>query len=387
MNRTENKKPDSRARRAVNFTAIALASALAAYALILLCAFIAALVQTAEVAEGWQKWQTEHIAELEEAYESGTAPKIDEQSLSDFDLAAADEIRLDDIRVVATHNSYKQDIPSASAFLYGAIGMGGRYGYSLPTLTEQLNTGVRSFELDIYSSSSVQGGFAVMHNSLVDGGSSASSLYLALSELKMWSDYNPKHVPVTVLIEPKTLGGMGYSALNSDDLLALDEMLAELFGAKLYTPAQALGGYSSFSELRADNGYPFLSEMLGKFIFLLHDGSAAERYIALDTTMRTQKMFYAIDLYNDSGHAPQAMFAIINGFSDERGRTAYERAVATHFIIRTMADEYGDFGEEKLASVLQSEANIISTDYPPGSAEEYGYEVTFGGGKTISRVS
>lgn len=208
MNRTENKKPDSRARRAVKFTAIALASALAAYALILLCAFIAALVQTAEVAEEWQKWQTEHIAELEEAYESGTAPKIDEQSLSDFDLSAAEEIRLDDIRVVATHNSYKQDIPSASAFLYGAIGMGGRYGYSLPTLTEQLNTGVRSFELDIYSSSSVQGGFAVMHNSLVDGGSSAASLYLALSELKMWSDYNPEHVPVTVLIEPKTLGGM-----------------------------------------------------------------------------------------------------------------------------------------------------------------------------------
>ena len=56
MNRTENKKPDSRARRAVKFTAIALASALAAYALILLCAFIAALVQTAEVAEEWQKW-------------------------------------------------------------------------------------------------------------------------------------------------------------------------------------------------------------------------------------------------------------------------------------------------------------------------------------------
>ena len=52
MNRTENKKPDSRARRAVKFTAIALASALAAYALILLCAFIAALVQTAEVADG-----------------------------------------------------------------------------------------------------------------------------------------------------------------------------------------------------------------------------------------------------------------------------------------------------------------------------------------------
>ena len=103
--------------------------------------------------------------------------------------------------------------------------------------------------------------------------------------------------------------------------------------------------------------------------------------------MRTQKMFYAIDLYNDSGHAPQAVFAIINGFSDERGRTAYERAVATHFIIRTMADEYGDFGEEKLASVLQSEANIISTNYPPGSFEEYGYEVAFGGGKTISRVS
>lgn len=385
MNKTKNGAPRSRAKLALKITAAALASLVAAYALILLCAFIAALVQTADVAREWREWQTAYIAGLEESYGSGEAQKIDEQAFSDFDLSVTDEMRLDDLRVLATHNSYKQDVPPASAFLYGAIGMGGRYGYSLPTLTEQLNIGVRSFELDVYRSSSVQGGFAVMHNSLIDGGSSASSLYLALTELKMWSDYNPKHVPVTVLIEPKTLGGMGYSGLDSDDLLALDEMLAELFGEKLYTPAQALGGYSAFSELRADNGYPVFSSMFGKFIFLLHDGSAAEQYIALDTSMRTQKMFYAVDLYRDSGHASQAMFAIINGFSDERGKTAYERAVRTNFIIRTMADEYGDFDEDKTASAIKSQANIISTDYPPGSSEEYGYEVSFGG-KTISRV-
>ena len=45
--------------------------------------------------------------------------------------------------------------------------------------------------------------FKVTHNSFVDNASSAYDFSKALKELKMWSDNNPGHIPVYIIIEPK----------------------------------------------------------------------------------------------------------------------------------------------------------------------------------------
>lgn len=365
----------------------------AVYFLFIVASFISVLCAMSDETAYWTQWQKEHIAALESSYASGEAPKVDESVFCGFDLeqATADGVSLADLRFLATHNSYKQGTTKQTDIFYNyalPVMLGKKYDYVFDTLTEQFNHGIRSIEIDLGKVESDDGfSVNVYHNALTETGSSMIDFELGLHEMKMWSDYNPGHLPVTVLVELKG-GSFGkYADFDEEAMLYVDETLREVFGESLYTPAEALEGHSSFAELRESGDLPTLEEARGKFIFLLHETSVTDTYVGIDPEMRSQAMFLALTVKREKYRSPEwldnALYVIINNAAEKSYGKMIEDALSENFIVRTRLDEFALISDKRFDAAMKSGAQILSTDYPPATEDRYGYTADIGGGKTV----
>ncbi len=112
------------------------------------------------------KKQAKHVEELRLLYDDNYTA-IDEQQFVNFDLKDND-LRLNEIQLLATHNSYKKLGSTIAKFF---IGLGDSFAeanalkYESNSLSDQLNHGVRSFELDLRYR---KNDFEVIHVPLVD---------------------------------------------------------------------------------------------------------------------------------------------------------------------------------------------------------------------------
>ncbi|MDE5618608.1 MAG: hypothetical protein K2I79_03890, partial [Clostridia bacterium] len=243
--------------------------------------------------------QIEYISSLRKKYESGDYIPVDEQSFCSFDLSKADEISYQQVRFLATHNSYKGKESKYSRIINGILASitdngWESFAYYFDNLTAQLNSGLRSLEFDAYARR--DGTFEGSHHPIMDKSGHAYELSLAFEELAMWSDNNPGHLPITILLEPKGW----YIPLNGHDFeipdyINMDNLIKEVFGDKLYTPKDMLGNYSDFEQMRLDNGWPSLEKLRGKFIFMLHPNKRMLKYFKLHPDMTTAAMFPAYD--------------------------------------------------------------------------------------------
>src|SRR5471032_806794 len=164
---------------------------------------------------------------------------------SDCELTAADaasagvgcarawmdqNLHLNDIVTVGTHNSYKEAIPEK---IMSLVRMGSRKAalgldYSHLPLADQLNDGARAIEIDVvydpkggmyahpagaamtgfpvpedYVSVMMKPGFKVMHVQDIDYHSVCTTFVECLQELKSWSSAHPDHVPILVTLNAK----------------------------------------------------------------------------------------------------------------------------------------------------------------------------------------
>jgi len=181
---------------------------------------------------------------------------------------------------------------------------------------------------------------------------------------------------------------------NSDDTAFLDALLADILGARLYTPAEMLGRHENFIALRAADDYPALSDLLGKIIVIYHYDrfwGTTEAYAAIDPAFQTQKMFLSSLQFYDGNEddwwqttdvdEAYACFAIDNWASSP---VLEENARQRNMLMRSRSDYYpwhsGD-NEEAAASA----AFILSTDYPPRAEPgEDPHVFTFEGGATVA---
>ena len=148
---------------------------------------------------------------------------------------ADDTLRLNQIQIIGTHNSYhaglpphektwlEKENPHAAAAL----------DYSHPPLTEQFEAGVRQIELDVYADTEggryahprapalvaaaglpadppedpdgvmLKPGFKVMHVQDIDQRSRCQPFVACLREVRAWSEAHPGHVPLFILVETK----------------------------------------------------------------------------------------------------------------------------------------------------------------------------------------
>ena len=261
-------------------------------------------------------------------------------------------LRLNEIQVLGTHNSYHQrpfsDVP------------GFWTDYQHPPLNVQLaQEGVRSVELDV---SNVDG-FSVEHDPYYDDRSNCTPLAKCLKQLLRWSNDHPGHIPIFVLIDAKDPSGLFDPIRHEWDAAALDRLDAAVRGVfarnHLVTPDDVRGKAETLREAVLDKGWPTLDKVRGKFVVVLNRIALRRTFLDGRPSLEGRAMF--VPAYEN---APSAAFLE----RDVPLVGEIRRLVELGFIVRTRADadgvevRSGDLHRSRAA--VTSGAQVISTDYP-----------------------
>jgi len=325
-----------------------------------------------------------------------------------------DKIAINQIQIIGSHNSYKQEIERPVMELILAKDSNGiNLDYAHIPIKDQLDLGLRGLEIDVlhdpqggrykeplalrmlkekgigtlpYDTASVlsQGGLKVLHVSDIDFRSHCLLFKNCLLEVKQWSDSNPDHVPIIITINPKDSGSdePGFARVlpfTPNVLDSLDQEILSVFSSSdLITPDFVQGKSTSLREAVTSVGWPALDVSKGKVLFVLDaDASVTEMYIK--NSLKAKPMFP-----NVSADDPNAAFFIMND-PKTQGAEIRER-VKAGFMVRTRAD--ADTREarvqdySRLEAAIESGAQLISTDYYLGRLSPSGkFQVSLKDGK------
>jgi len=326
--------------------------------LLLLAALVTyfSLIRVADISR-----QKDYLAALHLFYDEGYSP-VDEHKFVNFDLESS-SLRLNEIQLLATHNSYKKRISFPGKLCVGlfySFEEAAALDYDNISLTEQLNLGVRSFELDLRFR---RGDFEVTHVPLVDNGSTAPKFDLALEEIRLWSTHNPGHIPIIILLELKDdllFLDPALSDFTARELSLLDDLIKNTFGDKLFSPGDIIMPGQTLNEAVRRQGWPPLKELLGKVIFILHPGKYTDLYVSRDPSFDTLALFPAA-ADNDIDNS-YASFIVHNDPRVDSIRSL----IAQNYIVRTRLDSNLVIDEERFRNGVASGAQILTTDYGPG---------------------
>ncbi|MBE6726791.1 MAG: hypothetical protein E7576_16625 [Ruminococcaceae bacterium] len=345
-----------------------LLAVVAVYLILAASAFVAGLLQYRRNAAA----QDKKLAWLTGEFYPSYAP-VGEDVHAAFDLSAelSGGIRLNEVSFLATHNSYQPRAALPYRLLLKAVSILPRVpvdsrlsAFEMDGLTEQLEHGIRSLELDVEAVEKEGGLSFIVTHYLLDNRSSCQDFEKALEELKLWSEHNPRHLPLIILIEPKTikvpLGGM--KSFDAECAAEFDGVIRESLKERLLAPGEVLGSYASFAELRADDGWPLLEDCLGRILFVLHPCPATDGYIGMDRSIRTQAMFPC--LRYDGIREEYASFILDNNPESAANHHA-EVVEELRLMVRTRADDYPEYSGARYASADRCGAQIVTTDYPP----------------------
>ncbi len=303
--------------------------------------------------------QTRRLKDLKSYYSSENFLPIDDQIFSDFDLSD-ETILLNDIQLLASHNSYKKN-GSALGRFFVQIGASAEeakaldYGYR--TLTQQFRSGIRSMEFDLRLRKTQ---FTLTHVPLVDNSSVAPDFSMALEEIELYSRYNPNHIPIIILIEIKDdwmILDHALQKIDQDKLIILNTLLIEKLGNQLYQPKDFILPNMTLNETITSSGWPSVSSLLGKVIIVLHPGGFTPDYVDIDPTLQTLAMFPGV--YSSQVSRDYAAFVVENNPESSLIPTL----VSSKYIVRTRIDADLVFSQSLMDAAIQSGAQILTSDY------------------------
>ena len=306
-----------------------------------------------------------------------------------------DDIRINQIQVIGSHNSYHAGLTPGVTKLLQATNPKAFDGldYQHSPLTVQFDHGIRQVELDIYADAKggrfahpfgatlnaggaagfdpqgvfAKPGFKVMHVQDIDYISTCQPFTGCLKEIRAWSQAHPRHVPLFVLVETKTQepikavpGMVDYERFTPEVLDALDAEIRSVFSpGEVITPDQVRGRYATLPEAVANGGWPTLESARGKVVFLLDQQNITPTYVAGHPALAGRMLFT-----NAKAGAPDAAFVEQNEGTPE----AIAALVKQGYLVRTRSDadtkegRTGDTTQRDKA--LRSGAQMVSTDYP-----------------------
>lgn len=322
-------------------------------------------------------------------------------------------VHLNELQFIGTHNSYKT-MPSEKLldFLRGAVSSSGssevsdldpnQIAYGHRPLAEQLDSGIRSFELDIWADptggrfdkplaaqllgqplpTGVDGpGFDVMHIQEVDYLSTCPTLDACLKEMKAWSDAHAGHLPITINLElkqdplPKPFDVTPIQPFDAVELDALDAQIRAVLGDRLITPDSVRGKAhdlrTAVTQERSGGGWPTIADSRGRFlVFMDNGGDVATRYLDGHPSLSGRAMFTS-----DGFDRPDGAVLKVNDPGDGKRISGLVR---DGFLVRTRADaDVVHPGKDK-AAALDSGAQLVHTDFPNGEPQAgTGYTVSF----------
>ncbi|MBM4242464.1 MAG: hypothetical protein FJ148_01440 [Deltaproteobacteria bacterium] len=325
------------------------------------------------------------------------------------------DLRLNQMQVLGSHNSYHIEPQPAlfSLLLAFSEPLAKSFEYTHPPLEEQFAMqGIRQIELDVFAdpdgglyanragqraatgdgASGVpqldQPGLKVLHVQDIDFETTCVRLVECLTNVRRWSDANPGHAPLMILIEakddpipdPVNLGFVTPLPIDAAQLDGLDAEIRSVFSPeRMITPDDVRGRRDTLAQAVLEDGWPTLGESRGKVLFALDNGGEKKAaYTAGHPSLRGRVLFTSAEPGED-----EAAFVKLN---DPLGDGARIRElVSLGLIVRTRAD--GDTLEArsgdttKRDAALASGAQFVSTDYPvPDRAFGTGYFVEIPGG-------
>lgn len=321
--------------------------------------------------------QHKRLEYLRTSYESGDFTPVNESDFCDFDLSKAIEkdVKLIDLQFLATHNSYKKEKSTLEKFYSKFSKSLSEGNYYFESLTDQLNAGIRSFEYDLFYRQQKTGvSFHSFHIGYADMSSNAFDFSACLEELDLWSQNNPNHLPITVILELKETGdAYPYKTITKQQLTNLDELIKDKI-KNLFTPSQAIKGYGDLNEMRAYEASPALKETMGKILFILHPGKLTKDYVALDESFKTQAMFPSAYFWWDKDVGAHS-FVIINNHGIYEDSIEENGGREHKYLFRIMLDSDGSPmpDEDTVLKSIATGATICSTNMPPrlNGAEQY----------------
>jgi hypothetical protein len=307
-------------------------------------------------------------------------------------------VRMNQIQVIGSHNSYHV---APEPELMKLIAVAGRQvadsiDYTHPPLADQLEQGLRQFELDVYADPQgglfaqpmgyqmlqeagkqpeyvpnrggqlEQPGLKVIHEPNFDYATRNETLVEALQEIDRWSRQNPAHVPILILIELKEKAAVASPLkLVPFDRAQLDQVDAEIRQVfqpqRLILPDDLRRGRPTLREAIAELGWPTLGESKGKIFFALdNEGAIRDRYLEGNDALEGRAMLVSV-----APDHPAAAFRKLN--DPIRQYDEIRRSVEQGLIVRTRADantvaaRTNDPTQRERA--FASGAQFVSTDY------------------------
>ncbi len=316
----------------------------------------------------------------------------------------AEAIKLNQIQVIGTHNSYHAGLPPSEMQWLQKTNpqAAAALDYSHPPLTQQFDAGVRQIELDVYADTQggryahpkapglvaaaglpadpaedPQGrmrkpGFKVMHVQDIDQRSTCQPFIACLQEVRTWSQAHPDHVPIFILVEtkqgePKNMQLTAPEPFTPAVFDALDAEIRSVFPPSgLITPDDVRGGYGTLNAAVTAGGWPTLASARGKVIFLMDQRPVTAVYLQGHPSLRGRVIFT-----NSEPGAPDAAFLERND-GPAAEITALVRA---GYLIRARTD--ADTKQARTDDIstrdamMASGAQILSTDYPANEPAQW----------------
>jgi len=323
-------------------------------------------------------------------------------------------VLMNQLQYLGTHNSYhiqpKADVFELLIAFIADLALTLEYTH-VPLQQQFESQGIRQIELDIFhdpegglyadhqartlfgeeAASGVaeldEPGLKVLHVQEVDYETTCYTFVSCLQEIKMWSDSNPGHLPITVLVEAKDEIiddplNLNFVIPVDFDKVALDlidtEILSVFPVTQLILPDDIRSTFSTLESAVLSQGWLPLSEARGRIMFALDNGGDTR-----DTYIEGFPSLEGRVLFTDSPPgSPEAAFIKRNdplGDPDE-----IKLLVEQGYMVRTRADadteqaRSGDITRRDAA--FESGAHFISTDYPVPDPDFTDYQVTMPGG-------
>jgi hypothetical protein len=273
-----------------------------------------------------------------------------------------DRLRLNQIQVRGTHNSYHLR-PIGNPYIW--------WQYDMPPLAGQFDDdGIRAIELDVHAAN---GAFEVHH---IDGEDPRSTCPLftdCLGQIVAWSAAHPSHLPIVIFLELK-------SAWRLADILAMESLArAAVPAAMLFKPDDLTAGrYDTVLDAIRNEGWPTLGQMRGKILFSLMAYQPLPYYYTYEGQNLHGRAFF---ISATNPESPHAVILTLDSSLDQEQQI--HDAVQQGFLVRTRADDYPGKTSDPDASfraALRSGAHLVMTDYPTSSTFYVGYSSVIPGG-------
>jgi len=329
--------------------------------------------------------------------------------------SAADSVKMNQIQVIGTHNSYHAGMAPSEAKLLEQKNpkLFQALEYRHRPLDEQLSSGVRQIEIDIYADSEggryahpkgpdavaaaglpkdadfdPEGlmnnpGFKVMHVQELDFRSTCQQLIACLRIVRAWSQSHKDHVPIFILLEtkqselPPQYQARSPEKFTSATFDALDAEIRSVFRPnEMITPDQVRGMHATLEAAVLRNEWPSLAAARGKVVFLMDQRAVGPVYLEGHPALRGRLIFT-----NAEPGQPDCAFTEENDGTQE----TIAALVRKGYLVRTRTDadtqqaRTNDTTRREIA--LASGAQLLSTDYPASEPSQWTpYSVSLPGG-------